>query len=138
MTPHQIALVQGSFRKVVPIAGTAADLFYDRLFHIAPEVRPMFPADLSEQKRKLIQMLAVAVGGLSKLEEIVPAVEDLGRRHVGYGVVPAHYGSVGAALLWALKQGLGADFTPEVETAWAETFGLLSGAMIAAGETVAA
>ncbi len=138
MTPHQIALVQGSFRKVVPIAGTAADLFYDRLFHIAPEVRPMFPADLSEQKRKLIQMLAVAVGGLSKLEEIVPAVEDLGRRHVGYGVVPAHYGSVGAALLWTLKQGLGADFTPEVETAWAETFGLLSGAMIAAGETVAA
>jgi hemoglobin-like flavoprotein len=138
MTPHQIALVQGSFRKVVPIAGTAADLFYDRLFHIAPEVRPMFPADLSEQKRKLIQMLAVAVGGLSKLEEIVPAVEDLGRRHVGYGVVPAHYGSVGAALLWTLKQGLGADFTPEVEAAWAETFGLLSGAMIAAGETVAA
>ncbi len=138
MTPHQIALVQGSFRKVVPLAGTAADLFYDRLFHIAPEVRPMFPADLSEQKRKLIQMLAVAVGGLSKLEEIVPAVEDLGRRHVGYGVVPAHYGSVGAALLWTLKQGLGADFTPEVETAWAETFGLLSGAMIAAGETVAA
>jgi hemoglobin-like flavoprotein len=120
MSPHQIALVQDSFRKVLPIAGAAADLFYGRLFQIAPEVRGMFPADLSEQKKKLMQMLAVAVGGLSKPEEIMPAVEGLGRRHAGYGVVPAHYGSVGAALLWTLAQGLGEAFTPEVEAAWAE------------------
>ena len=84
MTPQQIELVQSRFRKVVPIAGTAADLFYDRLFEIAPKVRPMFPEDLAEQKKKLIGMLAAAVNNLDKLDTIVPAVQDLGRRHKGY------------------------------------------------------
>lgn len=138
MTPQQVSLVQDSFRKVVPIAGTAADLFYGRLFETAPEVRPLFPADLSEQKRKLIQMLAVAVNGLSRPEEIVPAVRDLGRRHAGYGVTEGHYAAVGAALLWTLRQGLGEAFTPEVERAWAETYDLLAGLMIVAQEAEAA
>jgi len=61
MTPSQVELVQTSFQKVVPIAATAADLFYDRLFEIAPETRALFPADLAEQKKKLIAMLATAV-----------------------------------------------------------------------------
>ena len=75
MTPQQIELVQTSFKKVVPIAGTAADLFYDRLFEIAPEVRSMFPQDLTEQKKKLMGMLGTAVGSLHKLETILPAVQ---------------------------------------------------------------
>jgi hemoglobin-like flavoprotein len=138
MTPHKIALVQDSFRHVVPIAATAADLFYARLFETAPELRTLFPADLVEQKRKLIQMLAVAVNGLSRLDEIRPAVQALGRRHGGYGVDASHYAVVGAALLWTLRQGLGDAFTPEVEKAWAETYGLLSGLMIEAQEMEAA
>ena len=84
MTPQQVELVQSSFRKVVPIAGTAADLFYDRLFELAPAMRPMFPRDLGEQKKKLIGMLATAVNSLHKLDTIVPAVQDLGRRHKRY------------------------------------------------------
>ena len=64
MTPQQIALVQASFAKVVPVAGTAADLFYQRLFELAPDVRPMFAADLSAQKKKLIDTLAYAVDSL--------------------------------------------------------------------------
>ncbi len=138
MTPDEIVLVQDSFRMVVPIAGTAADLFYARLFETAPELRPLFPADLAEQKRKLIQMLAVAVNGLSRPEEILPALQDLGRRHAGYGAEAAHYAVVGAALLWTLDQGLGRALTPEVARAWAETYGLLSGAMIEAHEMEAA
>jgi hemoglobin-like flavoprotein len=134
MTPHSVALVQASFRKVVPIAGLASDLFYDRLFATAPEVRALFPDDLSDQKKKLIQMLAVAVNSLGNLDMIVPAARDLGRRHGGYGVTPAHYSTVGAALIWTLRHGLGEAFTPEVEAAWAETYGLLSGVMIDAQE----
>ena len=132
MTPQQIDLVQSSFKKVVPIAGTAADLFYDRLFEIAPEVRSMFPQDLSEQKKKLMGMLGTAVGSLHKLETILPAVKDLGQRHKGYGVTAAHYAPVGAALLWTLEKGLGPDFTPEVKAAWTETYNALSGVMTAA------
>lgn len=138
MTPEKIALVQGSFKKVAPIAETAADIFYARLFEIAPQVRPLFPEDMSDQKMKLMQMLAVAVNGLTKLEEILPAVQDLGRRHSGYDVTPEHYDFVGAALLFALGKGLGDDFTPEVEEAWTETYGALASVMIDAQNEVAA
>lgn len=131
MTPHQIDLVQTSFKKVMPIAAKAADLFYDRLFEIAPELRPLFPKDLSSQKLKLMTMLGTAVTNLHQLETILPAVKELGQRHNGYGVTPAHYAPVGAALLWTLETGLGADFTPEVKTAWTETYMALSGVMTA-------
>ncbi len=132
MTPQQIELVQTSFKKVVPIAGTAADLFYNRLFEIAPEVRPMFPQDMKEQKVKLMAMLGTAVSNLHKLDEILPAVKALGQRHKGYGVTAAHYAPVGTALLWTLEQGLGPEFTPEVKAAWTETNTALAGVMTAA------
>ena len=129
MTPQQIDLVQTSFKKVVPIAATATDLFYDRLFEIAPEVRPMFPQDLKEQKVKLMSMLGTAVGSLHKLDTILSAVKALGERHKGYGVTATHYAPVGAALLWTLEKGLGPDFTPEVKAAWTETYTALAGVM---------
>jgi len=131
MTPQQIELVQTSFKKVVPIAGTAADLFYNRLFEIAPETRSLFPDDLKDQKVKLMAMLGTAVTNLHKLDTILPAVKALGERHKGYGVTAAHYAPVGAALLWTLEQGLGPDFTPDVKAAWTETYTALAGVMTA-------
>jgi nitric oxide dioxygenase len=130
MTPNQIKLVQTSFAQVAPIAATAADLFYGRLFDIAPQVRAMFPDDLSEQKKKLMAMLGTAVAGLSRLETLVPAVQALGRRHAGYGVKAQHYASVGSALLWTLEKGLGEAFTPEVKDAWATAYIVLSTTMM--------
>ncbi len=138
MTPEQVKLVQDSFKQVVPIADTAANLFYDRLFTIAPELRSLFPDDLTEQKKKLIQMLATAITNLHQAEKILPAVEDLGRRHVAYGVTAQHYAPVGAALLWTLEQGLGAAFTPPVKDAWTETYTLVAGVMQNAAATTAA
>jgi hemoglobin-like flavoprotein len=132
MTPEKIELVQSSFKKVVPIAGTAADLFYDRLFEIAPEVRRLFPQDMKDQKSKLMAMLGTAVANLHKLETILPAIKALGDRHKGYGVTSAHYAPVGAALLWTLEKGLGNDFTPEVKAAWTETYTALAGVMASA------
>jgi hemoglobin-like flavoprotein len=130
MTPNQIKLVQTSFAKVAPIAATAADLFYARLFEIAPAVRPMFPEDLSEQKKKLMAMLGTAVASLNNLDTLLPAVRALGRRHSGYGVKAQHYAQVGSALLWTLEQGLGEAFTPEVKDAWATAYIVLSTTMM--------
>ena len=113
----------------MPIAGTAADLFYDHLFEIAPEVRPLFPTDLAEQKKKLIVMLATAVNNLDRVDKVIPAVAELGKRHASYGVNAKHYEPVGAALLWTLEQGLGTAFTPPVKAAWTETYVVLAGAM---------
>jgi hemoglobin-like flavoprotein len=137
MTPEQVAMVQESFKKVVPIAGTAADLFYGRLFEIAPDVRPLFPQDLKEQKKKLIGMLATAVTNLHQVDKIMTAVQDLGRRHVAYGVTAKHYEPVGAALLWTLEKGLGGDFTPQVKVAWTETYMTLASVMQNAAAGVA-
>lgn len=137
MTPEKIALVQDSFAKVAPIAETAADIFYDRLFEIAPEVRPLFPEVMTDQKKKLMQMLATAVNGLKDLDAIVPAVQALGARHQAYGVKEEHYDSVGAALLFTLGKGLGDAFTPEVEAAWTDTYGILAGVMIDAQKAAA-
>jgi hemoglobin-like flavoprotein len=136
MTPDQVALVQDSFTKVRPIADTAADLFYGRLFEIAPEVRPMFPEDMRDQKKKLMAMLGLAVTNLHKPDVVVPALQTLGRQHVSFGTKAAHYEPVGAALLWTLEQGLGPDFTPAVREAWVETYGLVAGVMMAAAAEI--
>jgi len=122
MTPENVKLVQDSFQKVVPIADTAADLFYERLFTIRPEYRRMFPADLTEQKKKLMGMLATAVTNLHRMDQILPAIQNLGRRHAAYGVTSEHFAPVGEALLWTLEQGLGDAFTPSVKAAWTETY----------------
>ena len=132
MTADEIALVRDSFAKVVPIAETAAGLFYGRLFETTPEVKPLVRGDMTEQGRKLMVTLAVVVKGLDNLPAIVPVAEALARRHVDYGVLPEHYASVGVALLWTLGQGLGEAFTPEVEAAWTQAYTTLSGVMVAA------
>ncbi len=134
MTPEQIALVQESFKKVVPIKDAAAGMFYDRLFTLDPSLIPLFKGDMAEQGRKLMAMLGTAVTGLTKLESIVPAVEALGQRHGEYGVQSSHYGTVAEALLWTLEQGLGDAFTEDVREAWVAAYGILSSTMIAAAE----
>ena len=130
MTPDQVKLVQESFSKVAPISEQAAVLFYDRLFEIAPSVKAMFPADMTEQRKKLMATLAVVVNGLANLDSVLPAASALARRHVSYGARAEHYPLVGGALLWTLEKGLGDAWTPEVAAAWTAAYGTLSGFMI--------
>jgi hemoglobin-like flavoprotein len=132
MTPHQIELVQKSFAQVAPIAATAADLFYARLFATAPELRPLFPDDLGEQKKKLMAMLGTVVTGLPRFHTLMPAVRALGRRHKDYGVTSEHFYPVGAALIWTLQKGLGDSFTEEVADAWVTVYATISKAMMEA------
>ena len=139
LTVTQKTLVQNTFATIAPIADDAAVLFYRRLFELDPSLERMFRGDMKEQRKKLMQMLTAAVKGLDRLDQLVPVVEDLGRRHAGYGVVDAHYETVGSALLWTLEKGLGAAFTPEVRDAWATVYGLLATTMKnAASEALAA
>jgi len=129
MTPEQVALVQESFAKVAPIADQAAIMFYDRLFELAPQVKTMFAADMTEQRRKLMATLAFAVNGLANFQSMLPAASALAKRHIAYGAKPEHYPVVGAALLWrTLEKGLGDAWT--AEAAWAAAYGALSSLMI--------
>ena len=129
LTKNEIDLVQTDWAKVLPIADTAATLFYDRLFALDPSLRSLFKSDIAEQKMKLMKMIGAAVNGLTNLAELVPVVQGLGKRHLGYGVKDAHYDTVGAALLWTLGQGLGAGFTAENQAAWAKVYGVLAETM---------
>lgn len=129
MTPEQVSLIQDSWAKVVPISETAAELFYGRLFEIAPEVKPYFKGDMKEQGQKLMTMIGTAVGALDDLPSVVPAIQEMGKRHVDYGVKAEDYDSVGAALLWTLEQGLGDAFTADTKEAWATVYGVLATTM---------
>ena len=137
MTNEQIKLVQDSFRQVTPIAETAAQLFYARLFELDPDLELLFKGNLSEQGRKLMQMPGVAVNSLDRLEQLMPVVQSLGTRHASYGVRDKDYDTVGQALLWTLRKGLGEAFTPDVETAWSNVYATLASTMQSASRTPA-
>ena len=137
MNPEQIELVQSSFEKVRPIAPVAAEMFYNRLFELDPDTKGLFKGDIKVQQRKLMDTLEIMAKGLSVQEVILPALRELGKRHVGYGVKPEHYATVGSALLWTLEKGLGEEFTPAVKEAWSEAYGLMTSVMQEAAADVA-
>ena len=76
-----------------------------------------------------MHVIGTVVDGLNRLDQLIPAVSNLGRRHTAYGVTDEHYSSVGRALIWTLEQGLGADFTPEVKEAWTTVYDVLANTM---------
>ena len=130
MSPEQKNLVKGTWAMVVPIADTAAGLFYDRLFAIDSSTRSMFAAtNMPEQRKRLLQALGYVISGLDKTEQLLPAIQRLGRNHVRYGVTDTHYDSVGSALLWTLEQGLKDAWTPAVKDAWVAAYTLVAGVM---------
>lgn len=129
ITPRQVSLIQNSFAKVEPIADKAADIFYTKLFEYDPSLRRMFKIGMDEQGRKLMAVLKTAVGGLNDLNALVPVLQNLAKAHVPYGVKAEDYTPVGNALLYALKQGLGPAFTPEVRQAWVDLYRLVANTM---------
>ncbi|WP_243739367.1 globin family protein [Flavicella sediminum] len=133
---NTIKLVQESFEKVKPIAATAAEIFYTKLFELDPKLKPLFPTKkkgaMADQGNKLMTMLGGAVAGLTALDKLIPVLEDLGRRHVAYRVEKAHYDTVGSALLQTLEAGLAEEFTPEVKQAWTTVYTVMAGVMIKA------
>jgi hemoglobin-like flavoprotein len=129
LNAQQIALVQSSFRSVQPMSGIAAELFYKRLFEIEPDVATLFKGDVKRQGREFMQVLAVAVGGLSNMSTLVPIVQQLGVRHATYGVQVQHYDSVRRALLWTLAAILQDAYTTEVRAAWSTAYSMLAGIM---------
>ncbi|MFC1774301.1 globin family protein [Pseudomonadota bacterium] len=137
MTPEQVGLIKESWAQVLPISDKAAELFYGKLFELDPDIKPLFKGDMEEQGKKLMKMINTAVNGLDRLDEIVPAVQQLGARHIAYGVKDEHYDTVGAALLWTLGAGLGEAFTEDTKEAWAAVYGVLADTMKAAAAEAA-
>ncbi len=132
MTPDQIACITNSFHHLLLIEDTLAALFYGHLFELEPSLMPMFQADMRGQGRKFMTMLHLIVSGLDDLDRLLPTLRELGRQHLDYGVRDEQYETVGAALCWALRQGLGERCTPDVEHAWNALYVLVADTMKAA------
>lgn len=131
MTDQQISNVKNSwkiFQAINPVL--VGDVFYSKLFRIAPKLRHMFSTTTEEQSKKLVEMLNIIVGRLNRLDELTEDIRQLAIRHAGYGVKPEHYTVVGTALLWTLAKGLGKDWTKDVEDAWVACYSLLADTMI--------
>jgi hemoglobin-like flavoprotein len=129
MKSSQVSLVQSTFDRILPISDVAAQLFYDRLFHVDPSLRRLFHGDLRMQGKKLMDAVSIIVGNLSRPDRIVPGIRALGRRHVAYGVQEQHYAAFGDSLMFVLDHALGDGFTPEVRDAWSAAYTLLSETM---------
>jgi hemoglobin-like flavoprotein len=130
MTPTQVQLVQSTLPKLVTMKEDVARLFYFRLFQLDPALRPLFKSDIGQQGQKLMAALGTLISGLSRPEQVVPILHDLGRRHGAYGVQERDYATVGTALLWTLERGLGVAFTPDMRDAWIAAYFLVSRTMM--------
>ena len=138
MTPARQQLIRSSWSAIEPIADDAAKLFFARLLDLDPRIAPLFRhADMEKQRMLLMQTLGVVVNNIDRLDQILPEVEALGRRHASYGVWPEQYATVGSALLWTLERGLGDDFTEETAYAWGDAYRRVSSVMIEAAQLVA-
>lgn len=123
LTTRQIELIQSAVPAITSNADAVAAAFYTQLFALDPSLRAMFRGDMVEQGRKLMTMLGVALNNVNKLDTLVPALQNMGRRHVAYGVGKHHYWTVGQALINTLEAAFGEAFTPEVRDAWLTLYG---------------
>ena len=130
MDARQIQLVQESFEQMYPKADAIILRFYEHLFRIDPSMRPLFRSDIQSQSRKFMAMIRVTVKGLSRVDQIYPALVDMGARHIRYGVKDSHYEPMKEALLLAFSEEMGDAFTPEIRQAWNEAYDLMAEAML--------
>jgi hemoglobin-like flavoprotein len=129
LTEYQVKLIQDTWEMLAPVKEQTAALFYKKLFLVDPKIKPLFKADMTSQGEKLITAINLVVNSLNNLEQVVPALKELGERHASYGVQPAHYDTVGGALLWTFEQSLGDAFTAEAKEAWTVAYGLIASTM---------
>jgi hemoglobin-like flavoprotein len=126
-----VELLEQSFEKVKPRANEFAASFYENLFQLYPEVKPLFTkTDMKNQEKKLLNSLVLVVENLRNPEALEPVLKALGGRHVGYGAIPKYYGPVGEALLLTFEQYLLEDWTPEVKKAWLDAYKAITSLML--------
>lgn len=132
-----ISALETSFDHIAPRGDQLVDLFYSRLFAVAPDVKPLFAdTDLKRQKAMLLAALILLRKSLRDLDLVTPTLRDMGARHVRYGAQPQHYPVVGEVLIASMAQVAGEAWTPEYQLAWTEAFAVVAGVMLEGAESV--
>ncbi len=130
VSPAELALIESADEVVRADPDAFAHVFYATLFEVAPEVRELFDDDLTAQRGKLVDEVAFFIGAAADLDRFVERAHDLGSRHVGYGVQRDHYDAVGVALVAAVRERTGDDWTSEHHRAWTKLYRLISDVML--------
>ena len=126
-----IALLETSFEQIKPQAIAFSASFYEALFQLSPQLKPLF-ANTSQQaqEKKLIFSLAAIVDNLRSPEILGPALASLGARHLEVGTLKEHYPLVGHALLNTMAEYLGDSWTPELADAWLNAYEAIANTML--------
>lgn len=131
---EMVEIIRASFALVEPQAENLGRHFYATLFSRAPETRDLFPVNMEVQRSRLLRALVHVVQMVDQPDELVPFLEQLGRDHRKFGVIAEHYDAVGAALLSAIGEFAGPAWTPVVEKAWTDAYGVVAAAMRTAAQ----
>lgn len=123
--------IKDSFNALAPRGEELVDRFYERLFSDHPGVRPMFPDDMSQQKRHLLTSLGLIIKNLDNFGALEQPLKKLGARHAGYGAAPEHYPAVGGTLLSVMAEMAGPQWTAELAEDWGEAINAIAGVMLA-------
>ena len=130
LSKDEIALLRDSFSLLHREEQAASERFYRRLFEIAPELRSMFPADMSEQSMKFMSTLGVILDHLDRPAALEPYLDNLAKGHRAYGVKPEHFPPMGQALIDTMREALGDEFPKDADAAWKEAYDQLAQEMI--------
>jgi NAD(P)H-flavin reductase/hemoglobin-like flavoprotein len=131
---EMVATIRSSFALVEPLADELGRHFYAELFGHSPETRELFPVNMEVQRSRLLRALVHVVQMVDRPDELTPFLEQLGRDHRKFGVLAAHYDSLGAALLSSIGAFSGPAWTPDVERAWRDAFTIVATAMRSAAQ----
>ncbi len=128
--PDAYFIVQRTFERLEANKEEAGALFYQILFDLAPNVKPLFAkTDMRHQEQMFVSMLTAAIKGLDRPAEVASALRELGERHTAYGVLREHYEPLGRALLATVERMHGAELDLDVHLAWEHFFHRMVGMM---------
>lgn len=129
LSKEDIKLIQDSYGKISDKHQETGDFLYNHLFECCPDVTNIFKVDMKEQSRLVMKMIKTVVEGLNNVHIIMPAIQNMGSRHVDYGVTAEQYKYFKESLIFALDKVLGKDFDEKTKSAWSKLYDVLEDLM---------
>ncbi|MFZ2389104.1 MAG: NO-inducible flavohemoprotein [Polaromonas sp.] len=140
LNPEQRAIVKST----VPLLESGGEAltthFYNILLSEHPEVQPFFNKAHQangDQPRALANGVLMYARHIDQLDQLGGLVQQIIQKHVSLQIQPEHYPVVGACLLRAIREVLGAEIaTDEVLAAWGAAYQQLADILAGAEEKI--
>ncbi len=137
MEQAMIERLESSFNLLAPRGPELVDRFYAHLFSENPGLRPMFPSDMGDQKKKLLASLVLVIENIRNTEKLGQPLHDLGARHVGFGTAPEHYPVVRDTLISVMADMAGEAWNDQLTQDWNGALDFVSSVMLEGAKNAA-